>query len=334
MEFSGGGFKELTEENILKEVSEFDMFRYYIPDFEAVNKKFCSPLRGENSPSCSIKELDGKLFYKDFGDGKAYTAINFVKARYGVSYYEALKVISNDFNIGLSNDNISPKSMGVVGTKGLEKKVVPKETIIKIKRRGWNQGLDKEYWSEYGWNRKTADFFKVYPISHLWINGTYLIMKDNNPSYAYCIKNKFKILSPFSEFKWISNTSSDDMQGWEQLPESGDIVVITSSLKDVGTLYKYGYPACAPASESAGVPIKKVSELQRRFKQVIIFFDNDGEFDPEDAANGKGKASAKKLSIEHAIKMVFIPDGEPKDISDYYKKYGNIKTKELLNKIL
>jgi DNA primase len=334
MEFNGGGYKELTEENILKEVSEFDMFIYYIPDFEAINKKFCSPLRGESSPSCSIKDMDGKLFYKDFGDGKAYTAINFVRARYGVSYYEALRMISNDFNIGLNNDDISPKSMGVVGVTGLKKESVPKETTIKIKRREWNQGLDKEYWSEYGWNRDVADHFNVHPISHLWINGTYLIIKDDNPSYAYCIKNKFKILSPFSDFKWISNTTVDDIQGWEQLPESGDMVIITSSLKDVGTLYKYGYSACAPSAESSGVSVKIITELQRRFKQVIIFFDNDGEFDPEDLANGKGKASAKKLSMEHVLKMVFIPDGEPKDISDHYKKYGNTKTKELLNKIL
>ena len=101
MQFSGGGFKELTEKNLFKEVSEFDIFRYYVPDFEAVNKKFCSPLRGETSPSCSIKELDGKLFYKDFGDGSVYTAINFVKARYGASYSEALKIISNE--IGRAN---------------------------------------------------------------------------------------------------------------------------------------------------------------------------------------------------------------------------------------
>ena len=335
MSFSGGGFKELSEENLLKEVSEFDIFRYYIPDFEAVNRKFCSPIRGESSPSCSIKEMSGKLFYKDFGDGTSYTAINFVKARYGTSYFDALRIISNDFDIGLDNGTVTPKSMGIVGTKGLEVKVVPKETIIKIKRRDWNKDVDRNYWSQYGWTRDMLNHFNICAISHLWINSTYLVMKPDNPSYAYIFRNnKFKILSPESDFKWISNTSDNMMQGWDQLPDEGELVVITSSLKDVGLLWRYGYSAIAPSSESAGVPITVITELQRRFNRIIILYDNDGEFDPVDKANGKGKAAAKKLSIEHTLKMVFIPDEESKDPSDFYKKHGDIKTEELLNKLL
>lgn len=335
MEFNGGGFKELSEQEIFSRISEYDIFRYYIPEFKEVNKKFCSPLRGENKPSCSIKNINGKLFYKDFGDGNAYTAVNYVRAKYRANYYEALKIISNDFDLNLHGGKVTPKSMGMTGVKGLKQKVAPKETIIKIKRREWNGGLDRTYWSEHGWDRAMLNFFNIHPISHLWINSNYLTIKPNNPSYAYVFGNgKYKILSPFSEFKWVSNTSNDTIQGWEQLPSTGDLVVITSSLKDVGLLYRYGYPAIAPGAESAGISIEVITELQKRFKQIVILYDNDGEFDPEDKANGKGKAAAKKLSIEHTLKMVFIPDNEPKDPSDFYKKHGDIKTKELLEKLL
>jgi len=333
--FTGGGIIELTEENIFKKTSEYDVFSYYIPEFEALNKKFCSPLRNDSKPSCGIRDIEGKLFYKDFGTGEVFTVINFVKTKYNLNYFDALRVISNDFNLGLNKQSITPKSMGMAGKIGVPKKSVPKETIIKIKRREWNKGIDKSYWSEFGWTREMLNHFKICAISHLWINSTYLTMKPNNPSYAYIFpKNEFKILSPNSEHKWISNTSLDTLQGWEQLPPSGDLVVITSSLKDVGLLYKYGYPAVAPSAESAGISINKITELQERFKQIIILYDNDGEFDPEDLKNGKGKAAAKKLSIEYKLKMVFIPDGEPKDPSDFYKKHGDIPTKELLNRLL
>ena len=68
----------LSENTILKKINEYDIFSYYIPDFKAINKVFCSPLRQDSNPSCSIQEWNGKLYYKDFGNGDSYTVINFV----------------------------------------------------------------------------------------------------------------------------------------------------------------------------------------------------------------------------------------------------------------
>ena len=67
---------------------------------------------------------------------------------------------------------------------------------------------------------------------------------------------------------------------------------------------------------------------------MVIFYDNDGEFNPEDKANGKGKHAAKKLADQYQLEMVFIPDGDPKDISDYYYKWGDTPTKQLLKELL
>ena len=58
------GYQILSAENILKKVTEYDIFKYYISGLEAPGKKFCSELRKDRNPSCSIKILtSGKAFY-------------------------------------------------------------------------------------------------------------------------------------------------------------------------------------------------------------------------------------------------------------------------------
>lgn len=323
--FEGKGYVELNEESIFREISEYDVFSYYIPCFKALNKKFKSPLREDKTPSCGIKDSGGKLFYKDFSNGEVYTAISFVMKRFNASYFEALRIISNDFNLGLSDNNVTAKSMGIVGTAGLIKKSVPIETIIKIKRREWNANYDKTYWSSYGWNKKMLNHFNIHPISHLWINNTYLTIKSSEPSYAYVIGSKFKILSPRSpKFKWLSNTTSSDIQGWKQLPKKGSKVIISSSMKDSGLLDRYGYPSCSPSSENTAIPKECMDELKERFNEVIVLFD----------ADEAGIEAAKVYVDLYDIKSASMPLGGCKDPSDHYKMYGYESTKQLLNKIL
>lgn len=324
MEFNGGGFEELSEESIFKKVSEFDLFRYYIPDFEALNKKFSSPFRSDRSPSCSIREFNGKLFYKDFGSGKTYTVINFLKELYSLNYYEVLNVISNDFDLGLNNKKIDAKSMGYVGEKGLIVKSAPKETILRIKRRKWNNKKDMEYWKPYGLNKNILNYFNIVPISNLWVNNLMINVSDKQPSYAYILgEGLYKVLSPYSEHKWISNCKNT-IQGYNQLPDNGDILVITKALKDCMVLYKYGIPAIAPQSENTAIDINVMNNLKKRFKRIIVFFDND---DP-------GIKAAEVYKELYNLEYTHIPIGLSKDISDYAKEHSDSLVKELLNKLI
>lgn len=59
------------------------------------------------------------------------------------------------------------------------------------------------------------------------------------------------------------------------LPESGDYVVITKSLKDVMVLYEFGIPAIAPISENCYLTEAQHAKLVRRFKHVVLLYDND-----------------------------------------------------------
>ena len=335
MKFIAAGYKELTKDNIFSEITQYDIFSYYIPDFDAINKSFCSPLRNNIKQSCRVQSFDDVLIYKDFGTGESFDAIGFVKSKFGCTYKEVLSIISADFNLGLHSKTIEKQSMGFIGERRVKQESVPEVSVLKIKRRDFNNTIDKDYWTKAGWDKKILKHFKVVALSHLWVNDMCFTMKNDNPSYAYILDpGIYKILSPYSEYKWISNCSSEHVQGWEQLPPTGDLVIITSSLKDCGTLYRYGYSAIAPTSETTGVSIDTITELQSRFKRVVVFYDNDGEFNPPPKVNGKGKQAAKKLVDQYQLEMVFIPDGDPKDISDYYHKWGDKPTKQLLELLL
>ena len=144
--------------------------------------------------------------------------------------------------------------------------------------------------------------------------------------------NKFKIYRPYSKnksAKWRTNTGLHDLQGWAQLPQYNDLLIITKSLKDVMVLYKLGYHAIAPGSESASLPVKIVDQLKERFKKIIILFDYD-----DGGLNG-----ASKLNNKFGFDKVFIPYEykeihNAKDVSDFYKEFGKDKTIKMLKQII
>lgn len=325
MKFTGKGFKNLSEKNIFEKITGYDIFKCYIPEFEAINKPFCSPLRKDRNPSCSIQEWNGEYIYKDFATGEAYYPIKFVQTKFNCKYFEALNIISADFDLGLHSRTIERTSMDFIGIRHIKQESVPKETKIRIKRRSFNDTIDKDYWNLYGLNTSILRHFNVFPIQTLWINDKVINIKDNNPSYAYIFdKGKYKIMSPFNEYKWVNNCDSSYIQGWKQLPNEGELLIITSSLKDVMVLYKLGYSAIAPQSETTLIDIDTMSQLKERFGTIVVLFDNDKA----------GIEAAEMYESLYEIDMIIIPEGEEKDPSAYYKKWGLNPTKKLLKELL
>jgi DNA primase len=72
------------------------------------------------------------------------------------------------------------------------------------------------------------------------------------------------------------------------------------------------------------IPVDIFEDLMNRFKRVVVFFDND------DA----GIKSAKVYQDMYSIDSVVIPDSDVKDPADYYKKWGDNPTKQLLKELL
>ena len=306
----------LSKEMILDRISEVDIFAYYCSSFKQLGKPFCSELREDSKPGVNIVLWKGKLLYKDWAYPEhTFDCFGYVMATYNVSFYSALRIIDNDFGLNLgSRKSEIDFTRGYLGYRSKIRVENKKVTIIKKKSRPW-MVKDAKFWSQYLISKKTLIKFAVTPISHYWINDSRFTCKL---SYAYKIGNKYKIYSPYEEVKWMSNTNSKQIQGYDQLPKQGDLCIITSSLKDVMCLFEMGIPAVAMQSEMR-LPLRnQIEELKQRFKQVAIFYDNDFT-----NPNNPGQAMAAKICKEYyPIKNIVIPDEYGvKDLSDYIAKF-------------
>jgi|TARA_B110000908_G_scaffold119844_1_gene140489 hypothetical protein len=317
----------LSKEMVLAKIREIDIFSYYCSSFKELGVGFCSELREDSRPSVTISMFNGRLLYKDFGHpDHSFDCFRYVEHSYNCSFFEALKIIDNDFALNLhSNKAEMDFTRGVLGMRSSKKVFTKKVVIIKKKSRDWMK-KDAEFWSKYLISKKTLCIFDVQPISHYWINDSRI---SCNLSYAYKIGTKYKIYSPYEEVKWISNTNKKHIQGYNQCAKRGDLCIITSSLKDVMCLFEMGIPAIALQSEMQMPEEETIKELKTRFKKVAVFYDNDF-----DNVNNPGQSMASKICTKYHLRNIVIPDlYEIKDPSDYIAHFGRVEGLQTLIKL-
>ena len=315
----------ISKSEILKYFNELEIFQYYIDDEVMLGKLILSPLRRENKASFGFFVGEGnEICFNDFKLGKG-DFIQFLRLRDGLTYFEALSKVANDFN--LQDDyicKIYPKS----SDNSPKVRIIKDDMLSKFtgyylgkKAREW-QSHDVLFWRQFGIGKETLEFFNVQPISFIFI-GDKCFHADK---YAYCfIEMKdgietYKIYQPFSEnYKWINNHNNSVFQGWTQLPETGKTLIITKSLKDVMCLYEVAkLPSVAMQSENV-LPKRHVfDQLQSRFTDIELLYDNDF-----DAVQNWGRIFADKFAKEFGLVDSFIPDKyKAKDFSDLVKLMG------------
>ena len=308
----------VTKDDILNRISMEDLFRKYIGDFK-IGRVYNSPLREDSSPSFGlfISNKDNTILYKDLATGDCGDAFKLIKKLKGIgTNFELYKFIYEDLNLSNGDE-----------LRQTKRNVTYRRTEISVKRRKFDD-IDMKYWSSYGITEHTLKLFKVSAISEMFING---VSKDTstkaNPMYAYKVFDKFKIYKPFANklSKWRGNLSSLDIQGYEQLPEYGEILIITKALKDVMVLYEIGYDAVAPPSESTDIPEVVINNLMKRFKKIIVLYDRDAA----------GMKFARRITQRWKFDFMFINKKyKTKDISDFAKAYSISQAKEMLMKSL
>tara|TARA_R100001198_G_scaffold84219_1_gene57995 strand:- start:223 stop:1218 length:996 start_codon:yes stop_codon:yes gene_type:complete len=308
----------LHTETILEKITEFDIFKYYCPVFTKLSKKFCSELRQDKRPSASIVAYNGNLLYKDFGyPDHTFNCFGYVQYKYGLTFTDALIQISNDFNLRLATTNgiVRSKPPKLYGNQIIDQKV----TIIKIKSRDWDIN-DANFWKPFHISKKILRNFAVKPISYYWINENRF--KAKTPTYAFRFNTKIKIYAPYeTENKWFSNTNKEIVQGYDQLPSEGNVLCITSSLKDVMCLFAMRVHSIAMQSEMQLPNGMFMQVLRQRFKRIVILYDNDKP----------GQTMADKICKEYQLDNLCIPrDWGAKDISDAVVVQGFSKVKQFI----
>ena len=296
----------ITLDYILSKVTEYDIYARYLGQFK-VGFIYNSPFRKDKNPSFGIfrSRKTSKLLFKDHGNGECGDVIKFVELYTGITNYnDLLNQIVKDMRI--TNKTV------LKSTKELDKS---DETVIGVVRQDWTE-VDKQYWSQFGISLKTLKKYNVSSIKYYLCDGVVKgVYKENNPMYAYKVYDRFKIYRPLADkyTKWRNNLTPYDIQGYEQLPKKGDLLIITKSMKDVMCLYEMGYTAISPASESTFLTPDVIDALKLRFKRILICFDRDVS----------GVKNMCKISLKTGLNGFLVHKKfQSKDISDAIKNNG------------
>lgn len=318
---------KITKEFLLSKNSEETYMTTYlgIPVKQGLQ---VSPLRNDHKPTVSFhRNRKGELMFHDFGTGFHENFIGVVMEINKCSYAKALQIIAEDFGyIAKSNNREFPKIK--ISNVILEEKA---STQIQITDRKFTES-ELKWWESFGVHENTLKKFKVHSCDSVFLNGNYFGSPTTRSSMFgyYCGKKNgeelWRIYMPQRKtYRFLSNTGKSFIQGSKQIPDTGDILIITKSMKDVMALYELGIPAIAPCSEVLFISDQQLKKLQERFKNIIVIYDNDLP----------GIQGMRRIRKAHPdLKFFWIPRRyEAKDISDFIKKYGIDETKKCIKKL-
>lgn len=329
-EFSFG--ESITKEFILSKVSEEEIFCYYL-EINSISKKLIrNRLRKDNNPTCGFyRNSKGDLYLHDFATGDFYNCFSLVMNLYSVNFYQALKIIANDFGLkefkNIQKNELTPVS-------DVKKFVDSGMSKIQIERKDYTQE-ELDWWLQYGITYKTLKKFRVYSCKSVFLNDNlFSMIKNPNMAFGYYGgkmdgKELWRVYYPFNKNKgirFLTNWPAKKIQGFETLPKSGNVLVITKSMKDCMCLYEFGIPAIAPNSENLFISDSVLEQLKSRFKNIIVIYDSD-------LAGISNMSKIKALHPE--LYYTWIPRKYgAKDISDLYKLKGKQVTLNLIVKYL
>lgn len=302
---------DITLDWILSRVTEYDIYAHYLGQFK-VGMIYNSPFRKDKNPSFGIfySKRTKQLLFKDHGTGDCGNVIKFVSLYTGITNY-------NDILLDIVDKLKITSDTKLVSSKQY---IASTETVIGVVRQDFT-AEDINYWSQFNIHINTLKKFNVNSIKYYLCNGIVKgIYKKENPMYAYKVYNNFKIYRPLADkyTKWRNNLGQYDIQGFKQLPKTGNLLIITKSLKDVMCLYEMGISAISPASESTFIPDDVLDNLKKRFKHILICFDRDIA----------GIKYLRRISLKTGLKPLLVhKKWKSKDISDAIKLNGfeNIK---------
>ena len=316
---------KITKELILSRFSEEQLMEYYL-HLPVKKGLFRSPLRRDKQPTCSFyRNKSGTLIFKDFATGQHLNVFDVVQSIFKCNYFESLRIIANDF--GIVRDNTLHKNPGKINLNPI--KIKDKEiSKIQIEVQEFTDG-ELKWWGKYGISKDILKRFNVYSCKHVFLNDQLFAESQQHcPIFGYYGK-KYQGLELWrcyfpkrTSFRFITNWPSKKIQGYDQLPKKGKLLVITKSMKDSMCLYSCGITACAPNSENLFISDKVLEDLKSRFKNIVVLYDNDRP----------GLYNMAKIRREHPeLTYVFIPKRYgSKDISDFYKDHGRKETLNLI----
>ena len=318
---------KITKEFLLSKINQESIMQYYTGQDVNSKKLFTSVLRKDNHVTCSFyKSKSGILYMHDFATNEHLDCWNIVMQLYNCNYYDALNIIAQDFGfVEGTHKNASPPKL-VNDLKETE------SSKIQVQIKDFTE-KELEWWNQFGISKKLLKKYHVFSLQHVFLNGQLRFTSSEQcPIYGYYFgkdknhEEKWKIYFPMrQEFRFLNNVSKKTLQGYHQLPKTGDLLVITKSMKDCISLYGFGIPACAPNSETLFVNDKQLEEFKQRFKHILVVYDQDKP----------GKHNMWLIRKQHPeLNFFTMPKDLAKDFTDSVQLVGVDKMKELVKQFM
>jgi len=314
----------LTPDAILEKISEYDIFRMYMPNKAwKLNQATLSPFRKENNPSFVIGNRKGYISFIDFADtnlrGDCFT---FVKLLFGLAKLDdVLRMIDKDFGLGLASEPTGAYKQIVAEYK--QPLVTKRNSLIQVVTRKFTNA-ELEYWNSYYQSRDDLRENNVYAIKKVFLNKQLFYMKETEMVFGYLYDGHWKIYRPFGDkkSKWVpNNVPITTMDGRDDIVNC-KVAFINKSKKDYMVMKKVFPCCCAVQNEGIGCfSPENVEYLKANSDRQILSFDSDV------IGVQNSQQITKLFDFEYAnVPRKYLPEGI-KDWADLAKAHG-LKTIE------
>lgn len=323
----------ISKKNILDYVSEADIYELVFGFKPTEYKYTTSPFRTDSNPGCWF-ETDistNKLRFVDFANEETINSINMnnidcfdaVQIYFELgNFYKTLEFIEDKL---IKGKNITKKPRQNIIVEKEEKR----DVIINTDTKLYNS-RDGRFWSAYGITKQNLIDDKVFSIKRYnLLNTKYgdILKRTYEPCYSFTNfkDNRKKLYLPFQKGKkrFITNCKADDVGELNSLPDFGEQLIISKSYKDCRVLRNFNLNSVWFQNEGMIPSYEVIIDLCRRFKNIIVFFDND------DAGIKAGLKVTNHINTLYRKKAthLYLPEYLNSeyyitDPSDLYKKRG------------
>ena len=325
----------LTPQAVLQKISEYDIFRFYMPEKGwKINQATFSPFRQENNPSFLIGNRKGFLSFIDFADtSKRGDCFTFVKMLHNLSTMDdVLRMVDRDFGLGFLPHTATGDYKVITKEYKQPEEVGKRYSLIQvITRKFTNEEL--AYWNDYHQSLDDLRANNVYAIKKLYLNKQLFPLKDTELRFGYYYDGCWKIYRPFADkkSKWVpNNVPITAMDGKEDIVNC-KVAFINKSKKDYMVMKKVFPCCCAVQNEGLGCfSDGNVEYLKANSDRQILSFDSD------ETGVHNSKQITELFGFDYTnVPRKYLSEGI-KDWADLVKAYGYypvenyLRQKELL----
>jgi len=270
----------LTVENVLKLVTEYDIFRWYMPEKGwKLNSVTLSPFRRERNPSFLIGTKHGRISFIDFADTSLRgDCCDFVRLLFNLpGIGDALLLIDKDFGLGLADGKPTHHYKKVVGEYKQPANLSKRYVLIQAKTRKFTKE-ELSYWNQYHQSEDDLKANGVYSIKELYLNKEKFPLKETELRFGYLYDGHWKIYRPFGDkkTKWVPNNVPITMMDGREDIKNCELAFINKSKKDYMVMKKV-FPCCC-AVQNEGIACfsqENVEYIKANSDKQILSFDSD-----------------------------------------------------------